>query len=136
MFDRTRGKANAVSTCVNWSFNFAVVMVTPVMIQYISWGTYLVFAAINFAFFPIIYFFYVETAKRSLEEIDLIFAKGFLENMTYVRAAKELPYLSDEDIDRQAREYGFTSGSEDEELKADSAEEKAEEAADNNVRMA
>ena len=54
---KTRAKANAVSTCANWLFNFAVVMVTPVMIDNIGWATYLVFAIINACFFPIIYFF-------------------------------------------------------------------------------
>lgn len=54
---KTRAKANAISTCANWLFNFAVVMVTPVMINKIKWGTYLVFAVINAGFFPIIYFF-------------------------------------------------------------------------------
>lgn len=63
----------------------------------------------NACFLPIIYFFYPETARRSLEEIDLIFAKGFSENISYVRAANELPYLSDEDIERVAIQYGFGS---------------------------
>lgn len=105
---KTRAKANAVSTCSNWLFNFTVVMITPVMLDKISWATYLVFAAINAGFFPIIYFFYPETKKRSLEEIDIIFAKGFIENMSYVRASKELPYLDDRGIEEKAREYGFT----------------------------
>ena len=51
-------------------------MVTPIMITNIGWGTYLFFAIINACFLPIIYFFYPETARRSLEEIDIIFAKG------------------------------------------------------------
>jgi sugar porter (SP) family MFS transporter len=42
----TRAKANAVSTITNWLFNFMVVMVTPVMITNISWGTYAFFAAV------------------------------------------------------------------------------------------
>ena len=84
-------------------------MVTPIMIEKIKWGTYLFFAAMNACFLPIIYFFYPETARRSLEEIDLIFAKGFSENISYVRAANELPYLSDEDIERVAIQYGFGS---------------------------
>jgi sugar porter (SP) family MFS transporter len=109
---RTRAKANAVSTCTNWLFNFTVVMITPVMIANIGWATYLVFAIINACFFPIIYLFYPETKKRSLEEIDIIFAKGYMENMTYVRAAKELPYLDDHGIDEKAREYGFVSDDE------------------------
>lgn len=83
-------------------------MITPVMLTSIGWGTYLFFAAMNACFVPIIYFFYPETAGRSLEEIDLIFAKGHLENMSYVRASHELPYLTDEEIDAKAREYGFS----------------------------
>jgi hypothetical protein len=54
---KTRAKANAVSTITNWLFNFAVVMVTPVMIDKIGWGTYLVFACINASFLPVIYLF-------------------------------------------------------------------------------
>ena len=87
-------------------------MITPVMISKIGWATYLVFAVINACFFPFIYFFYPETRRRSLEEIDIIFAKGYLENMTYVRAARELPYLREEEIDLKAREYGFVSDDE------------------------
>lgn len=34
--------------------------------------------------------------------------------MNYVRAAKELPRLSDEEVDARAREYGFSSGSDEE----------------------
>ncbi|GFG17456.1 sugar transporter STL1 [Aspergillus lentulus] len=112
---KTRAKANAISTCTNWLFNFLIVMVTPIMIRDIGWGTYLFFAVINALFIPVIYLFYPETAGRSLEEIDLIFAKGYLENMGYVRAAKELPRLSDEEIKRVAIQYGF--GSADQEAK-------------------
>lgn len=37
---------------------------------------YIIFAVLNFLFVPIIYFFLVETKKRSLEELDVIFAAG------------------------------------------------------------
>ncbi|KAJ5550242.1 hypothetical protein N7461_004940 [Penicillium sp. DV-2018c] len=106
---RTRAKANAVSTCSNWLFNFTVVMITPVMISSISWGTYLFFAAMNAIFIPIMILFYPETAGRSLEEIDLIFAKGYCENISYVKAARDLPKLTDEEIEAKAAEYGFQS---------------------------
>lgn len=104
---KTRAKANAVSTCSNWLFNFTVVMITPVMVARIKWGTYLFFAAWNGLFVPVVWFFYPETAGRTLEEIDLIFAKGFLENMSYVHAARELPKLSQEEIEEKAAEYGI-----------------------------
>ena len=82
-------------------------MVTPIMTTRLGWGTYLFFACINACFFPCIYYFYPETAGRSLEEIDLIFAKGYLENISYVKAAQQMPFLSDEEIEHKAIEYGF-----------------------------
>ncbi|KAH7400631.1 general substrate transporter [Phaeosphaeria sp. MPI-PUGE-AT-0046c] len=104
---KTRGKANAVSTCTNWLFNFLVVMITPIMIDHIKWGTYLFFAVVNASFIPFIWIFYPETKQRSLEEIDLIFAKGHVENMSYVKAAKELPFLDPRGIEQMQRQYGF-----------------------------
>ncbi|PGH10497.1 hypothetical protein AJ79_05425 [Helicocarpus griseus UAMH5409] len=113
---RTRTKANAISTCNNWLFNFTVVMITPVMVARIGWGTYLFFAAWNGIFIPIIWFFYPETAGRSLEEIDVIFAKGYVENISYVTAAKQLPKLSDEEIEEKGREYAVLDGKNNEKL--------------------
>lgn len=113
---KTRGKANAISTCTNWLFNFVVVMVTPIMISNIGWATYLVFAIINACFLPVIFLFYPETQGRSLEEIDIIFAKGFVEDMSYVRASNELPMLDDKGVEDYARQYdlgfdtNFTTG--------------------------
>ena len=89
-----------------WRRNMLIIP-QPVMIDNIGWGTYLFFAVVNACFLPIIYFWYPETARRSLEEIDLIFAKGYTEKISYVRAARELPYLTDEEIERMAIQYGF-----------------------------
>jgi|TARA_R110002003_G_scaffold279_11_gene18109 sugar porter (SP) family MFS transporter len=103
---KTRAKANAFSTINNWLWNFFIVMITPVLITSIGWGTYLFFAVLNALFFPVIYFFYPETSGRSLEEIDLIFAKGYIEKKSYVLAAKELPMLDDTEIESYSRELG------------------------------
>ncbi|KAI8948786.1 general substrate transporter [Xylaria longipes] len=103
----TRAKANAVSTCTNWLFNFFIVLITPVLVTNIGWGTFLFFAVLNATFFPVIYFFYPETARRSLEEIDIIFAKGNVEKISYVKAAKELPLLTDEEVEQEALRYGL-----------------------------
>ncbi|KAF8533323.1 general substrate transporter [Trichophaea hybrida] len=104
---RTRGKANAISTINNWLFNFFVVMITPIMVHRIGWGTYLFFACVNACFIPFIYLFYPETAGRSLEEIDMVFAKGFAEGISYVRAAKELPLLDREMVGEYMLRYGL-----------------------------
>ncbi|KAH0826914.1 general substrate transporter [Lanmaoa asiatica] len=61
-----RGPANALSTASNWLFNFVVVMITGPAFAEISWGTYM-FAVLNAAAVPVIYFFMPETAGRSLE---------------------------------------------------------------------
>jgi hypothetical protein len=121
---RTRVRANAVSTCSNWLFNFLIVMVTPVMITNIHWGTYCFFAAVNALFIPVIYFYYPETKRRSLEEIDIIFAKGYLENISYVKVSYDLPYLSDREVEAMARQYGFVDA--DDEVRVGEKEEPTE----------
>jgi hypothetical protein len=50
-------------------------MITPVSFSSIGYKTYIIFAVINAFIFPVVYFFYPETAYRSLEEIDTIFRK-------------------------------------------------------------
>ena len=37
----------------------------------------------------------------------MIFAKGHLESMNYVKAAKELPSLDEHGIEQMQRQYGF-----------------------------
>ncbi|OCK90430.1 sugar transporter STL1 [Cenococcum geophilum 1.58] len=72
---RIRAPANALSTSANWAFNFMVVMITPVAFENIGYQTYIIFAVINAFIVPAVYFFYPETAYRSLEEMDTIFYK-------------------------------------------------------------
>ncbi|ORX35673.1 general substrate transporter [Kockovaella imperatae] len=72
---RIRAPANALSTASNWLFNFFVVMATGPMFAGIGWGTYALFAALNgVVIWPVVYMFFPETKKYSLEELDIIFA--------------------------------------------------------------
>ncbi|KAL8292075.1 hypothetical protein RQP46_001541 [Phenoliferia psychrophenolica] len=96
---RTRTNANAVSTMTNWLWNFAVVQWTPPMLTSITWGTFLFFAVINACFIPFIWLYYPETSGRTLEEIDLIFSKGYNERISYVTVAATMPKLTDEEIE-------------------------------------
>ena len=73
---RIRARANGLSTSANWISNFLVVMITPVCFSSIGYATYIIFAVINAAIIPFVYFLYPETAYRSLEEIDGIFLKS------------------------------------------------------------
>lgn len=104
-----------------------IVMITPVLIDGIGAYTYLFFAALNASFFPIIFWLYPETSGRSLEEIDLIFAKGYLENMSYVKAAKELPMMEESEIARYNREYGMDDSDEESGSGGDYNEKKSSE---------
>ncbi|KAI5359619.1 putative major facilitator, sugar transporter, major facilitator superfamily [Septoria linicola] len=72
---RIRAPSSALSTSANWIFNFMVVMITPVAFDTIGYQTYIIFAVINAFIVPCVYFFYPETAYRSLEEMDEIFHK-------------------------------------------------------------
>lgn len=112
---RTRTLATSVSTCTNWLSNFTVVMFTPVFINETRWGCYLFFMIINFLYVPIIYFWYPETAGRSLEEIDIIYAKAYEDKKSAVSVAKTLPKMSYVEIEEEGKKLGLH----DDDFKAD-----------------
>lgn len=72
---RLRQRGSSVSTACNWIFNYMVVQVTPVAIGNIGYKFYIVFAVLNTAWLPVIYFFFPETKGMELEEVDRLFAK-------------------------------------------------------------
>ncbi|KAI0347352.1 general substrate transporter [Trametopsis cervina] len=90
---RIRAPANAFSTASNWIFNFMVVMVTGPSFNNISWRTYIVFAALNAFIIPIVYLFFPETAGRSLEDMDVVFALAHREGVSPVQVSlrKDVP---------------------------------------------
>ncbi|KAG0699501.1 general substrate transporter [Suillus ampliporus] len=115
-----RAPANALSTSSNWIFNFVVVMVTGPSFNNISWGTYIVFAALNAFIIPVVYFFFPETAGRSLEDMDVVFALAYNEGVSPVKVSlrKDVPLagspeanriLGIETIDRKANTSEETS---------------------------
>lgn len=58
-------------------------------IDNIGWRFYIIFAVLNFAWFPIVWYFYVETKGLSLEEVDLMFKIKYHggKGMSYKEAA-------------------------------------------------
>ncbi|KAJ4396991.1 hypothetical protein N0V93_001215 [Gnomoniopsis smithogilvyi] len=68
-----RAKGTAVGISSNWLWNFFVVMVTPTLLTNLAWKGYLIFMCLNFAFVPLVYYCYPETANLTLEEIDWLF---------------------------------------------------------------
>ncbi|KAI0737117.1 general substrate transporter [Daedaleopsis nitida] len=73
---RVRAKAVSVSTAANWVFNFALAWAVPPGLSNIAWKTYFIFGTFNFAAFIHILFMFPETAGRTLEEIEDVFAQG------------------------------------------------------------
>lgn len=73
---QVRAAVSAVSTATVWTFNFLLAQVTPVGFASIGNRYYIVFAVVNVAIVPSVYFFFPETKGRSLEEIDEIFAQS------------------------------------------------------------
>ncbi|KAM0715987.1 hypothetical protein Q7P37_008501 [Cladosporium fusiforme] len=71
-----RAKGTAIGISSNWLWNFVVVMISPSLISNLAWKAYFIFMCTNFAFIPLIYFFYPETANLTLEEVDYLFIKG------------------------------------------------------------
>ncbi|KAI9806288.1 MAG: hypothetical protein M1825_006403 [Sarcosagium campestre] len=72
---RTRNKGVALGVTSHWLSNFVVVYVTPMAIRNLSYRLYIIWAVLNASFVPITYFFYPETARRSLEDVDEIFMR-------------------------------------------------------------
>ncbi|AEO63159.1 uncharacterized protein THITE_2038523 [Thermothielavioides terrestris NRRL 8126] len=70
---QTRAKSVAIATAFFWLCNFFVVMISPVLIENIKYGTYILWAGTNFAFIPMIYFLIPETLRANLEDVDVLF---------------------------------------------------------------
>ncbi|KAJ6099681.1 hypothetical protein N7467_001216 [Penicillium canescens] len=86
----TRNLGSAIAMVTNWLGVYVIVSVTPVGIENLGWKFYLVFAVTNFVFTPVCWYFYVETAGLSLEEIDKLFEVKYYgdKSMTYQEAAE------------------------------------------------
>ncbi|KAM3417109.1 hypothetical protein BST61_g8685 [Cercospora zeina] len=68
-----RAKGVGLSAATNWAFNFALACFLPPAFRNITWKTYIIFGIFCFVMIFHIFFTYPETARESLEEINLIF---------------------------------------------------------------
>lgn len=66
----------AIAVMGTWVSNFVISMITPIGLKNLNYKFYIIWAVFGFSFVFIVYFFYPETARKSLEEIDLLFVKG------------------------------------------------------------
>ncbi|TLS21592.1 uncharacterized protein PpBr36_10137 [Pyricularia pennisetigena] len=70
---RLRGKAVALSTASNWTFNFALAYFVPPAFANITWRTYVIFAVFCATMFIHVFFLFPETANKPLEEVSELF---------------------------------------------------------------
>ncbi|CCH45756.1 High-affinity glucose transporter [Wickerhamomyces ciferrii] len=77
VFDqRTRCRGMAVAAASNWAMNFALAFYVPPAFDNIGWKTFVIFGVFNAASAIYIFFLFPETAKKSLEEIEELFASN------------------------------------------------------------
>ncbi|GES66380.1 major facilitator superfamily domain, general substrate transporter [Aspergillus terreus] len=78
---RGRSKGMALATTSNWIFNFVIGMVSPDAFAGIHGYFYLVIAGFCLSSAALVYFYYVETANHTLEEIAIAFGdKAFADH--------------------------------------------------------
>jgi hypothetical protein len=82
---RTQGHGFGVT---GWAIGVGwAVLVNPIMFARLESSTYFLFAALNFTWMPIVFFFYMVTADRPLESIEAMFEPS---SPVYYRM--EVPY--------------------------------------------
>ncbi|KAM5461113.1 hypothetical protein MferCBS49748_007384 [Microsporum ferrugineum] len=70
----TRSKGTAIATFAFSVAGGTINMIIPYLINAIGFWVFILFALINLAMLVPIYLFYIETANRHLEDLDLLFA--------------------------------------------------------------
>lgn len=69
----SRPYGTSLGASSNWMNNFIVGQVTPIMLNQIGYGTYILFGLLTFMGAGFIWFFVPETKRLTLEEMDVIF---------------------------------------------------------------
>jgi hypothetical protein len=103
---RIRQRGSALSVVWQWLITFLVVEITPVGIQNIGWKLYIVFCILNWASIGIVWLWYPETAGRTLERIDFLFAsQTSLRQVVKLSCRKDIDELEAvQEVQAQARQ--------------------------------
>ncbi|KAK6381465.1 hypothetical protein LTS17_004523 [Exophiala oligosperma] len=106
----------SISTGTAWAFNFLVAEITPIGFATLKYRYFIIWACINLLLItPCVFFFWPETAGRTLEEVDNI----FLESKTIfdpVRVAKRMPRNIHLQVSQDIHTETATGGSEKQEV--------------------
>jgi hypothetical protein len=97
---RGRSKGMALATCSNWLFNFIIGMSSPDAFAGIGGYYYIIIAGFCLFSTGLAYFYYVETADHTLEEIAVAFGdKAFVDEDEDVMASADLKHRRASHID-------------------------------------
>lgn len=84
--NHVRSAALSVAIAVNWLFSFTISKITPIMLNNIKYGTFLLFGVFCLIMAAWAYFFLPETAGVALEDIRLLFEQDVV-----VRSLQDAP---------------------------------------------
>lgn len=85
-----RAKGTSIGASTQWMLSFVIALVTPRMLEAISWGMYVFFASWLAAGMVFNYFFVPETKGKTLEEMDQVFgSKSGTEDLAELAAVQE-----------------------------------------------
>jgi sugar porter (SP) family MFS transporter len=71
-----RAKGTSLTTAAIWATNCLVSFLVPVLLERITYGTYLIFGTLCITMAVLTFLFYPETKGRSLEDMDLVFGSS------------------------------------------------------------
>ena len=77
----------ALGASSNWMSNFIVGQITPVMLQKITFGTFIFFGLLTFGGGAFIWLFVPETKRLTLEEMDVLFGSQGVAEAVSLRCA-------------------------------------------------
>ncbi|KXJ90419.1 putative hexose transport-related protein [Microdochium bolleyi] len=78
----------ALGASSNWMNNFIVGQVTPIMLQSITYGTYILFGMLTTLGAAFVWFFLPETKRLTLEEMDIVFGSPGTAQADFERMAE------------------------------------------------
>ncbi|KAJ5138765.1 uncharacterized protein N7515_003613 [Penicillium bovifimosum] len=92
-----RTTINSFSISISWAVSILLTSVTPIAFNSMGQTYFVIFAGCNATMVPIIYYLFPETAGRSLEEMDKIFALS-KNSLDVVKVARHLPHGGSVDL--------------------------------------
>lgn len=76
----------SLATATTWLFTYVIAQITPIMLNHITYGTYLVFGVASFIMAAWVYIFIPETTGYPLEDVKYLFEKNII-----IRSLEDAP---------------------------------------------